>query len=203
MSIKTLLEQRISCNYFDPTHTLSEAEITELIRLATLAPSAYNGQNWRFIAVQSPSGQQNLLQYAYGQQKVADAAVCFIVCGRLDLHAQLANTLAPSVAAGIMDAELAKNMVHYATEAFHNQPQNQRDEAIRSASFAAMSLILAAQDLGLASCPMTGFDAVGVTNAFELSNEEIPVMLIPIGKAAANNWPQKPRKAVSEILEWA
>jgi nitroreductase len=203
MSIKTLLEQRISCNYFDSTHTLSEAEIKELIRLATLAPSAYNGQNWRFIAVQSACAKQSLLQHAYGQQKVADAAVCFIVCGRLDLHTQLAKNLAPSVTAGILKAELVENMVHYATEAFQNQPQNQRDEAIRSASLAAMTLILAAQEMGLASCPMTGFDAASVARAFNLPCEEIPVMLIPIGQAASNNWPQKPRRPVTEVLAWA
>jgi len=200
MSIKTLLEQRISCNYFDPAHTLSEAEITELIRLATLAPSAYNGQNWRFIAVQSANAKQSLLPLAYGQSKVVDAAVTFIVCGRLDLHTQLAQTLAPTVAAGIFNTELRDSMVHYATEAYQNQAQNQRDEAIRSASLAGMTLMLAAQDAGLASCPMIGFDAAGVAKEFALSNEEIPVMLIPIGKAAANNWPQKPRKAVTEIL---
>ncbi|WP_373974045.1 nitroreductase family protein [Chitinibacter sp. SCUT-21] len=201
MTITQLLEQRISCNYFDPTHTLDAAQISELIRLATLAPSAYNGQNWRFIAVQSPEGKQQVLQHAYGQQKVADAAVCFIVCGRLDLHTQLAQNLAPSLAAGIMSAELVANMVHYATEAFGNQPQNQRDEAIRSASLSAMSLILAAQGMGLASCPMTGFDAAGVAQTFGLSNDEIPVMLIPVGRAAEQNWPQKPRRAVADVLE--
>jgi nitroreductase len=203
MTITQLLEQRISCNYFDPTHTLDTAQISELIRLATLAPSAYNGQNWRFIAVQSAQGKQSLLQHAYGQQKVADAAVCFIVCGRLDLHAQLAQNLAPSVAAGIMSADLAANMVHYANEAFENQPQNQRDEAIRSGSLAAMTLILAAQGMALASCPMTGFDAAGVAQRFGLSHDEIPVMLIPVGRAAEQNWPQKPRRAVEEVLEFA
>lgn len=203
MSIKTLLEQRISCNYFDSTHTLSEAEIKDLIRLATLAPSAYNGQNWRFIAVQSASAKQRLLPLAYGQGKVVDAAVSFIVCGRLDLHTQLAQTLASTVAAGIFNPELRDSMVHYATEAYQNQPQNQRDEAIRSASLAGMTLMLAAEDLKLASCPMIGFDAAGVATEFELSNEEIPVMLIAIGKAAHNNWPQKPRKALHEVLDFA
>lgn len=203
MTMTALLEQRISCNYFDPTHQLESAQISELIRLATLAPSAYNGQNWRFIAVQSSTAKQQLLQHAYGQQKVADAAVCFIVCGRLDLHVQLAKNLAPSVAAGIMSAELAANMVHYASEAFADQPQNQRDEAIRSGSLAAMSLILAAQEMGLASCPMTGFDATAVTDTFGLSCSEIPIMLLPVGRAAPNNWPQKPRRAVADVLGFA
>jgi nitroreductase len=203
MQIQTLIEQRISCNYFDPEHTLGDADIKELVRLATLAPSAYNGQNWRFIAVQSASAKQNLLKHAYGQGKVADAAVSFIVCGRLDLHTGLAQALAPSVSAGILKPELAENMLHYANEAYHNQPQRQRDEAIRSASLAAMTLMLAAQGMGLSSCPMTGFDATGVAQEFELSAEEIPVMLITVGKAIANNWPQKPRKTLNEVLDFA
>lgn len=201
MSIKTLIEQRISCNYFDPTHSLAEAEISELVRLATLAPSAYNGQNWRFIAVHTASAKQRLLKHAYGQHKVADAAVSFIVCGRLDLHSELPRTLAPSVAAGIFTQELLDMMVHYANETYHKQPQNQRDEAIRSASLAGMTLMLAAQGMGLASGPMIGFDSAGVATEFALADEEIPVMLIAIGKAAANNWPQKPRKALIEVLE--
>ena len=52
---KSTIESRVSANHFDPSHVLSDAEIGELVRLATLAPSAYNLQNWRFIAVPSPS----------------------------------------------------------------------------------------------------------------------------------------------------
>ncbi|WP_348945452.1 nitroreductase family protein [Chitinibacter sp. FCG-7] len=203
MPIKTLLEQRFSCNYFDPAQRLNEADIAELVRLATLAPSAYNGQNWQFIAVHSSTSKQKLLQHAYGQQKVVDAAVTFIVCGRLDLHQQLARTLAPSVSAGIFTQDLLDTMVYYASEGYHNQPQRQRDEAIRSASLAAMTLMLAAQGMGLASCPMIGFDADAITQEFGLSEHEIPVMLIAIGQAADNNWPQKPRKPLTEVLTFA
>lgn len=203
MSIKTLLEQRFSCNYFAPEQDLSQAQISELIRLATLAPSAYNGQNWRFIAVHSPKAKQQLQALAYGQEKIGAAAVTIVICGRLDLHTQLADTLASSVSAGILSQELLSTMVHYATEGYHNQPQRQRDEAIRSASLAAMSLMLAAQELGLASCPMIGFDAEGVSEYLALSSNEIPVMLVTIGQAASNNWPQKPRKPVHEVLSFA
>ncbi|AHY09918.1 nitroreductase family protein [Serratia plymuthica] len=34
----------------------------------------------------------------------------------------------------------------------------QRDEVVRSASLAAMTLMLAAQGMGLGSCPMVGFN---------------------------------------------
>ncbi|WP_028455701.1 nitroreductase family protein [Chitinilyticum litopenaei] len=201
MNINTLIEQRISCNYFAAEQTVSNAQVAELIRLATLAPSAYNSQNWRFVAVRSAAAKARLLQHAYGQDKVQQAAVTFIVCGRLAPHAELHATLQATVDAGIFDAGLQATMVHYATEGYGNNPQLQRDEAIRSASLAAMTLMLAAEGMGLASCPMIGFDAAAVAQEFGLGADDIPVMLLPVGVAASGNWPQKPRKPVAAVLE--
>ena len=39
-SINAIIEQRISANQFDPTKALSAAQIKELVRLATRAPTA-------------------------------------------------------------------------------------------------------------------------------------------------------------------
>jgi len=53
-SFTSLLETRTSANIFDASQTLSDDQITELVRLATLAPSSFNAQNWAFIAVRTP-----------------------------------------------------------------------------------------------------------------------------------------------------
>ena len=45
-------------------------------------------------------------------------------------------------------------------------------------------------------CAMTGFDAEGVASTFGLAPEEVPVMLVTVGRAAAGNWPQKPERTV-------
>ena len=87
--------------------------------------------------------------------------------------------------------------------AHSTNPQLQRDEAVRSASLASMTLMLAAQGMGLASCPMSGFDAAGVAREFALSPDEVPVMLVAVGDAAAGNWPQKRRKPVAQVLGFA
>ena len=55
-----LIEQRISANRFDASHTLADAEIARLVQLATRAPTAYNLQNWRFIAVRTPGAKARL-----------------------------------------------------------------------------------------------------------------------------------------------
>ena len=78
--------------------------------------------------------------------------------------------------------------------------QLQRDEAFRSASLAAMTLIFAAQGMGLATGPMSGFDPGAVSEAFGLAADEVSVLLIATGYTAPGNWPQKPRKPVIGVL---
>jgi nitroreductase len=83
MDITTLLKQRTSITKFDPTKSLSDAEIRELVACAIEAPSSYNLQHWRFVAVTKSDDKQRLMQVANGQVKVAEASVTFIVLGDL------------------------------------------------------------------------------------------------------------------------
>lgn len=195
-----LIEQRVSANRFDASHTLSDAEIRELTRLATRAPTAYNLQNWRFIAVRAPESKVRLQHLAYGQTKVRDAAVTFIVCGQLPDHAALPERLRPFIEAGFMPADMAA-VWQEGARAQYADPQTARDEAVRSASLGAATLIFAAEALGLVTGPMVGFNAEGVARAFSLEPNEVPVMLVTVGRAAPGNWPQKPRRPLAEVLE--
>jgi nitroreductase len=197
-----LIERRISANRFDNSHMLSDAEIEELIRLAVRAPSAYNLQNWRFIAVRAPEAKARLRDLAYGQAKVQDAAVTFIICGVLPDPATIAGSLRPFVEAGFMSAEVASSWQEGA-RAQYADPQIARDEAIRSATLGAATLIYAAEALGLVSGPMVGFDQEGVARDFGLRPNEIAVLLVAIGRAAPGNWPQKPRRPLADVLEFA
>jgi len=200
--IAAWIESRASTNRFDPSHALSDAQITELIRLATRAPSCYNLQNWRFVAVRTPQAKARLQALAYGQRQVADAAVTFIVCGTLRAHEHLLQVLRPSVDAAIMDQRTVDGWVAMAAKSHEGNAELQRDEAVRSASLAAMTLMFAAGGMGLSSGPMTGFDAAGVSAAFGLSPTELPVLLVTVGRGAPGNWPQKPRKPVDEVIEF-
>jgi nitroreductase len=199
-TVTEALQSRFSAHSYDPAHVLSEQDITGLIDLARHAPSAFNLQNWRFIAVHTKEAKAKLLPLAYGQEKVVDAAVTFIVCGTLDPHKTISASLRPAVDAGILDEATYKGWVGAVEGMYAQNPAMQRDEAVRSASLAAMTLMLVATEHGLASTPMIGFDQAGVAEAFNLHDREIPVMLVTVGKAGESNWPQKPRKATSDIL---
>ncbi|MDQ3013202.1 MAG: nitroreductase family protein [Acidobacteriota bacterium] len=194
------IKQRISANKFDTARTLSETEIKELVAYATEAPSAYNIQHWRFVAVTAPEAKQRLKAVAYNQQKVVDAAATFIVLGDLRGHEKMADILKPMVESGAMKQEMADGWVKQTDSAYDNNEQFARDEAIRSASFAAMTLMIAAEAKGLSTGPMIGFDPEGVKREFNIPDRYVPVMLLTIGYAAPGNWPRKPRISVDEVL---
>src|SRR5690606_33052666 len=102
-----LIERRVSANQFDASHHLKDTEIEELVRLATRAPTAYNLQNWRFIAARTSDAKAKLRELAYGQAKVSEAAVTFIICGQLPDHTALADRLRPFVESGHMPQKMA------------------------------------------------------------------------------------------------
>lgn len=199
-SIQNIIATRTSVNHFQPDRPLEDDVIEFLISQATKAPSAYNLQNWRFIAVRSPESKSRLKSAAFGQQKIVDASVAFIICGTLQAYSQLASALQPSVDAQIMQPGTVDGWVAQAAATHKGNLVLQRDEAVRSAALAAMTLMLAAQGMGLGSCAMSGFDAQRVSRAFDLNATELPVMIVAVGHAADNNWPQKPRRALTEVL---
>lgn len=195
-----LINERISTDLFDKTRTLSEEEIRELISYAIQAPSSYNIQHWRFIAVTQPEAKARLKALSYNQQKVEDAAVTFIVLGDLQGYEKLPIILSRAVEAGVMEQRTADYYVGSAAKAYSTNQQFARDEAIRGASLAAMTLMIAAQAKGLASGPMIGFDPNGVKREFGIGDRYVPVMLVTVGYPAPGNKPRKPRLGVDEVL---
>ncbi|KAF1015542.1 MAG: Protein DrgA [Stenotrophomonas maltophilia] len=201
-NVVEFLASRRTTNLFDPDQRLTDTQIAELVRIATTAPSSFNLQNWRFIAVRSEEAKQRLRAIAWDQAKITDAAVTFIVVGELADHTTLPARLQGAVDAGFMPAEMVPGWEGAARSLYFEQPQRQRDEAVRSATFAATTLIHAARTMGLGAAPMIGFDAEAVAASFGLGAQELPVMLLGIGVALPENWPQKPRRPVAELIDF-
>jgi len=102
-----------------------------------------------------------------------------------------------------MPAKMVPEWEIPARDLYMEYPQRQRDEAVRTGTFGAAAMIYAARALGLGSTPMIGFDAEAVAREFALAEDEVPVMLLSVGAALPKNWPQKPRRPVADVLEFA
>lgn len=199
--IRHYLESRSTTGKYDPAKKITAETISELVRLATYSPSAFNLQNWKFVAVHSEDQKSKLCQAAYGQRQVIDASVTYIICGDLEGYKTLGDALQPSVSEGIITEEIKATWVGMVTESHQDNSELRRDEAIRSASLASMSLMFAADEQGLSTGVVGGFDTEAVQSAFNLPSSILPVMLVTVGYPTAGNWPQKMRKPLHDVLE--
>ncbi|HQQ62384.1 MAG TPA: nitroreductase family protein [Pseudomonadales bacterium] len=200
MNVSHALQHRTSALHFDNNSELTDAQIRQLVEAAVQAPSAYNLQATRFLTVVNTEAKKTLQEIAYQQAKISDAAVTFVVLGDLEAYRKLPTITAASVAAGIFDKEKAEKAVLSATRLYSTDPALARDEAIRSASLAAMALMLSATEQGWASCPMIGFDAQKLSQVFRIASRYVPVMLVAVGPSAEGNGTRKPRLPVADVL---
>jgi nitroreductase len=198
--VETILS-RSAAKYYDPAATLSDDQISELVRITTSAPTSFHLQNWRFIAVRTPQAKARLKPIAWNQPAITDAAVTFIICGQLADASVIPQRLAPLVQSGVMPATMVPEWENPARGLYAEDPQQQRDEAVRTGAIAATAMMYVARSWGLGSTPMIGFDAQALVREFALAENEVPVMLVTVGPERTGNWAQKPRRPVAEVLD--
>jgi nitroreductase len=194
-----LIHQRASADEFAPDTSLARAEIEQLVRDACHAPSSFNIQHWRFLAVCDAADKERLRRAAYGQEQVARAAVTFVILGDVRGHERLGEILEVAVERGAIAQGKAVSWIRMAREIYADE-RTARDEAIRSASLAAMTMMLAAEARGLVAGALTGFDPEQVIREFGIDRRYVPVMLLAVGHPARPAAARMPRLRVNEVL---
>ena len=71
-------DHRRSIRQYEST-PIPQADLTELLRLAGRAPSAFNAQPWRFVVVQDAALKADLATAASGQQQVLRAPATIVL----------------------------------------------------------------------------------------------------------------------------
>ena len=196
-----VLTERTSAEHFDSATPISVQEIKELISEACQAPSSFNIQHWRFIAVTEERIKEKLkgTTIASNHERVASAPLIVLILGDLNGHKRLEGILDETVHAGLLPREIADVWLTMANEMYAADPPVARDEAIRSGSLAAMTLMLAARNRGYVSCPI-GFNPVGVMETLSISDHYVPVMMLAVGRPAAGNKARRPRLSLDQVL---
>jgi nitroreductase len=202
----SIFRERHSVRYFDPSYSLSEQEIKDLLKLAGSAPSSWNLQHWKFVVINTAEAKERLLPIARNQKQVVDASVTIAVLGDLEANRNAEAVYRPIVQAGLEDTYAGYAsypiMIGQIESAYgHAAPTYRRDEAIRNASLAAMQLMLAAKAKGFDSGPMVGFNADAFVEEFNVPPRYVPILLIAIGKALK---PARPttRFSTEQTIVW-
>ncbi|MDR6226053.1 nitroreductase family protein [Desmospora profundinema] len=203
METKEAIRTRRSVKVFDPNYKVSDAQLQELLELTTLAPSAWNFQHYQIIVVRDPEQKKRLRQASLNQEKVEQASVAIVICGDLQAYKRadrVAREFADKGFYGENGAEKVETQAGMMHDTYANNPQKAYDEALRSASLAAMSLMIAANDMGLATCPMIGFDPEAVKKVTGLPEHLFPAIMITLGAEGDFDLPRCDRLPLEEIV---
>jgi nitroreductase len=185
MDVSQAIETRRSVKAYDQNHRISEAEIDKLISLAMLSPTAFNIQNCRFVLLSDPVLRQEIRKSAWDQAQVTDASLLVVLTADLN-----AWTREPGRYWKNAPQPVQEFIVPAIGQYYQGREQVQRDEGMRSCGIAAMTLMLAAREMGYDSCPMDGFDFDAVGKLINLPQDHVIAMFVAIGKGIKEPWPR-------------
>ncbi|MPS48028.1 nitroreductase family protein [Methylobacillus sp.] len=195
MNVIEAIESRRSIKAYDPSHTMSEAEIEKLMSLAILSPTAFNIQNWRFVLVQDPELRKQVRAVSWDQAQVTDASLLIVLTADLKAWEKEPRRYWRNAEQSVQDY-----LVNAIDNYYRGKEQVQRDEGMRSCGMAAMTLMLAAKELGYDSCPMDGFDFDAVAKLLNLPADHTPVMFVAIGKGTQPPRPRGGQLPLNEVV---
>lgn len=174
---------RKSIRKYDSEYKLTKEEISELLTDAMTAPSSSNQQPWRFIVITDEQKKKELRTMAFNQEQVETAPAIIAVLGDTDFHKNARKIHQLSVDAGVMDPEVAEKLTENAETLYSGIPVAARHSvAMYDAGLVSMQLLLAAKDRGLDTVVMGGFNKDEFAKAYDLPENEFPIVLIAIGK---------------------
>ena len=194
MEFSEIVQKRFSVKSYDPEKNISDAELRELFDEVVLSPSSFNLQHWKFVAVKAPEIKKKLKEAAWDQSQMEDCSVAVLVCGKLDAYKD-----APKIykeAPGAIQEKVLPMIQGF----YEGKDQLQRDEAIRSASLAAMTLMYGATSRGWGTCPMIGFDPKVVADILKLTPNLIPVMFVVLGHQKEAPRPRSYRHPIEAVV---
>jgi nitroreductase len=186
---------------------VDQSTLDAIFRTATLAPSGYNLQPWEFLALRDEETKTALKEVAYGQEHVVDADTTVVILGNTDPMAHAEAVFDDWLAKEYIPNEDVRSALIENVEAMAEMPEPERRIwTTRSSSLAAMTLMYAAWEHGVASCPMEGFDGDALAEAFDIPDGYEPVMLVtlgyPVDEAADIENERKARRPIEEIVHY-
>jgi nitroreductase len=150
---------------------VSDEAVKQLIDVARYAPSAGNAQPLELVVVRDQKIKQLLTLAALNQMLIQKASVVFVVC-----------------------TDVTRSRMSYGG-------RGEKLYSIQDTAAATENILLAAHELGLATCWIGAFNEKAVANAIKAPKNTRPVAIIPVGHPAEK--PSAPkRRAVDDFVHY-
>jgi nitroreductase len=142
---------------------VSDEDVEKLVEAAMWAPSAGNIQPWEFVIIRKPDIKKRLVEAAWEQSFIEEAAVVIVVCANENRSSQRYRDRGKTLYC-IQDTAAATQNIH-----------------------------LAAYSLGLGTCWVGAFKEPEVSRILNVPQGIRPVAIVPVGYAAESPSPRTRR----------
>lgn len=206
MTFKEVIYSRRAVNFFDPDKDVPESLLNEMIETAALSPSGFNIQPWSLIVLRNQSDKLQLQKHAWNQPKVSESPVTLIVLadteGWKPGNSFLEKNFREMVNIGAMTEDRREWFDGACASLYGASESSKVAFACKNTGFFAMSLMLAAKNLGLDTHPMDGFDMDAVRKEFKIPDNYWIPLLMSVGyfNSKKTLMPAKWRKSVDDIV---
>lgn len=198
-----IVKARRSANKFISNVELKTETVQKIFELMPLVPSCFNLQHTKYHVVLNKEKKMDIYEAAGRQYKIDLASGVIIVTGNKHAYKDAERIYSGSLMLGILQQFEYNDIISQIHGLYESRgEQFMNDEAIRNASLSAMQFMLLAKENGWDTCPMIYFDPIKVSDILELPDEEIPVLMITIGKMDTKSDRVRGfRKPVNELLK--
>lgn len=184
-SVTEAAKRRRSIRQYAST-PVPRSDLEAVLRVATLAPSAFNLQPWRFVVVEDAARRQALAEAGYGQRQVAAAPAVIV------LYTDMRDALAAVDA--VVHPELSDERRAAALRSINRTFAEKSDEARETwgalQGYIALGyLLLAAAERDYQTSPMLGFDPGRVKLVLDLPLHVQILALVAIGRGLEEGRP--------------
>ena len=184
-ALEKLMDERKSVRKFEPGVTIPREQIQHILEQATSAPSSSNLQPWRFLVIDAPEQKKELRIAGFNQEQIETSSAIIAVLGDNEMYKNAKQINDLNVELGYMPREIADMMIANSESAYSNFSEIERTNiAHLDAGLISMQVVLLAKDMGYDTVIMGGFDKAAFAKKYELPANELPMILIAIGKPA-------------------
>ncbi|GGI42819.1 nitroreductase family protein [Mammaliicoccus stepanovicii] len=204
LSLTEIINKRKSVKEFDPNFKIPREELTEMIELATKAPSSINLQPWRFVVVDNEETKQKLDKLVrFNQRQLHSSSAIILILADLKHADYVSEIYEKNVELGYMD----ENSKDYFVETISNLISSADDsyftsQGLMDANLASMQLMLIATDRGYDTNPIGGFEKEELLKALNIDTTRyVPAHLLAIGKGVKEPHDSS-RLPIESVLAW-
>jgi nitroreductase len=185
LTVTEAAEARRSIRKYEQS-PIPRADLTEILRVTSLAPSPWNLQPWRFVIVEDVAIKLKLQEAAYGQPQIGNApAVIVMYSDMTDAINTVEETVHPGMAGPQGDKAAADIRATFA----NFSDADKAAWGFAESNIALGFLLLTAQAHGYSTSPMLGFMPDKVKELLALPADSRVPALIAIGIGAEEGFP--------------